>query len=174
MEEILVQRLNFGSIRKYKLYDLICEEYRSARLCAYDNLSDDECPLSMGKKNKTFYINVPENYLYPNVKKGKKERTKGYSFHKGLITLTRYRTFLTTKDRHIKRCYGDFSTGISLYTYWRRITLFDNKLKVSLFTNKRLRHVSTNYFKTREEKVEISFDFNNGNILIRKAKKIFR
>lgn len=170
MNVIFEQSFNYACINKFKLYNSIYDEEKmKIKYERYDFIDAELEPQFQPKPSmlNTRLSNVTSDYF----KKFKKEKY----FDKELkYNSLKYPLIVTTKDRHIKRCYGSFDTTIFVYTYYRRISIDNDVLNISLFKYKKVRHAGTFYFKKITVKYSINFNYKTGNFITRKEGNIFR
>jgi hypothetical protein len=74
--------------------------------------------------------------------------------------------FFTTKERHIKRHYGNPFASISIVTHERTIDLRDNKLYLKTYTQRKIRDFNWKYFRKSSRTVSFTINLLTGDFTI--------
>lgn len=176
--QILKQRFNYAKIELIRDNCLLevgkRDEYvvvqpiREKTEDFFDDIFDDESN-SLEIKPVIKNANFETIKLEPLPKKGAK--TKYYYTNSpekeyiGFSKLTK-KPFFTTKEKHIKRHYGNPFASIEVFTYERTIELRDNKLYVRVYKNRRWRDFNWRYFRKSHKIETFSIDLNKGDFII--------
>lgn len=150
--EILFQRkVKFATIKLLKNYSLISDAEK------HTNKSD----------NIFLHHNIDFFNVTPKIKNRKTKYI--HDTHYANIAMERAsfkdkNVFVTEKDRHIKKHYGNPFAEITINNIERKIFIKDNRLVIDLFTHQSKREFNSIYFKNTKIKQTLILDLQSGNI----------
>lgn len=110
----------------------------------YETIKLEPKPIK-GPKTKYFYHDEKEYVSFPNLTK---------------------EPFHTTKERHLKRHYGNPFASIHIVTYERTIELRDGKLYIRCYKNTRYRNFNWKYFRKSSKVMTLTIDLQKGDFTI--------
>lgn len=191
-KEVLTQRFNYGIITLYKDYCNISEKpadrkplHEISQLCGSTITDiDDNFKINLVDENlsrlrlsfeDTLFGFTPEkisNSLLLHGKKFGKKRNTKYFYNEnenGEETIKLYSkqmsSHFTTKDRQIKRHYGNPFSSIYVHLVERSIKIDGDKICVRVYTHTKTRELNCKYFKRRKSTIGFVFNLKTGNFV---------
>jgi hypothetical protein len=193
-KEVLTQRFNYGIITLYKDYSNISEKpadrqslHEIGQVCGSTITDiDDTFEINLVEEDESlrrlrvsFEDNLfgcsPEkisnNLLLHGKKFGKKRNTK-YFYNEnenGEETIKFHSkqrlSHFTTKDRQIKRHYGNPFSSIYVHLIERSIKIDGDKICVRVYSQSKTRELNCKYFKRRKSTIGFVFNIKTGNFI---------
>lgn len=171
MEKILDQTYNFAIITPVKNYSCIRNRKFSTNTfsCDIDEITDIETMSKFARANEE---NIKSVFIRFSPPEGKKKIKYFYNSTKidekmELFTASpKRKNFYTTKDRQIKKYYGDPFCRMEIRTHKRMIYKDENKLIIKVVHINKYRSVNWKFFRESKTSVCISFNLKTGNFII--------
>lgn len=200
MEDILTQRFSYATITPFKDYCKISDKKSTNTTFnnSIDELDDDERELFATERitfsfSDNFFnkdkvgrvVSLPEkrgkrktHFFYSDGNSNVEERLEmNYARVNGKLSPS----FYTTKDRHIKKHYGNPFSEISVHTIERSVRRHGDKITIKLYRHTRSRKLNSIYFKKSSTVSSVTFNMVTGNFTTlsmdrtsRKVTKTFR
>lgn len=179
MEDIITQKFSYASITPFKDYCRLDEKKLLSNVMR-DNLDElDDLDSFLKPFRDIFKPNVGKVISLPEKNKRKvfffetKEPVQERFLMKYALSHSS-NTFDTTKDRQIKRHYGNPFSEISITTIERSIRRRDDKVTIKIYIGQKFRKFNSIYFKKMFTVYSITINLKTGNFttaLITKNKK---
>lgn len=177
MEEIISQRFVFAEIIPYKNYckisdrDLYVKNIKSSDTEEYF-ISDYSLTPTVEFNSLTSTVEL--NRRRPIFLKPKRKNRKTKYFHGngeeeiihidyGTPKINTYNPFITTKERHIKKHYGNAFSEIRVQIIERSIRIKNNKITIKVYRRTKRRDLNWIYFKSSNIIHSITLDLSSGN-----------
>lgn len=171
MTKILDQTYNYAIITPFRNYSCIRNRNFSPNTfsCDIDEIADIETISKFSKHNEE---NLKSAFIIYSPIQDKKKIKYFYNDSKidekmELFTASpKRKNFYTTKDRQIKKYYGDPFCRMEVRTHKRMIYKDENKLIIKVVHISKYRSVNWKFFKESKSSVCISFNLKTGNFII--------
>lgn len=179
MKEILSQKIKYAEIVPYKNYSKI-----SDRTNYLKNVERLDTPIELEFGSDVIKM-IGAGYEFGHIQKSKvcrdimlkpkRKNKKTKYFHNNTETeipisidycnqnITHHNPYITTKDRHIKKHYGNPFSEILIHTIDRSIRIKDNKLTIKLYKGIKRRDLNWIYFRKSFTVTSITIDLSTGN-----------
>lgn len=187
MEKLLDQSYNYAIISPVKNYSNISDKkiFNNTFESDIDNIEDIELPPTKFSQYKEIEI---KSYFVRFTHQENKKKNIRYFYNDLEIgenlelfpASKKIKNFYTTKDRQIKKYFGDPFNRIEVNLHKRLIYKDENKLVIKILHKNKFRSVNWKFFKETSSYSCISFNLKTGNFTIisqyanRKKSTIFR
>jgi hypothetical protein len=178
MEDLLTQRINYASINVFKNYCPLenRKEYISDPTHEIHEYFTQPAIVRNTNPNKirSIYLHYPKNkkrtkYFYSDNPNGENiylfALTKNTPV-KEFISIHESSTFITDKERQIKRHFGDPFSSINLTTIERSIRRHGDKVTFKLYVQNKMRDVNEIYFKKSFKVISLTVNLVKGDFTI--------
>lgn len=174
MKEILSQRFVYAEIVPYKNYCKISDKENYLNNARYHDIySDFDKLITVDQHGNDLKVITRSNLGKSILLKPRRKNRKTKFFHSEVETpilvnygrdnITTYNPYVTTKDRHIKKHYGNCFSEIRVHTIDRSIRVRDNKVTIKVYKQTRRRDVNWIYFKKSSTIYSVTLDLTTGN-----------
>ena len=174
MEELFSQRFVYAEIIPYKNYcNILDKEDHLIGRKQINNDFEHDSFAEANYHNDYLKLTSKSNTSRPILLKPrhKNKRTKFFHSDKdmpimvdyGGRNITHYNPYVTTKDRHIKKHYGNPFSEIRVHTIDRSIRVRDSKVTIKVYRQTRRRDVNWIYFRKTSTIHSITIDLSTGN-----------
>jgi hypothetical protein len=181
MEVLVRQRFQFAKISPHKNYCKLNDGPKSVQIENVETPVEDKdlglldtlvCGTTITTSFETFeslFDNLEvEEYVRLSEKKYKRSvyfhTEDGENINVQKCAWGRKTAFYTTKDRHIKKHYGDPFSNIHIETIERKITKNGDKLTFKLYRHVKYRNVNWKFFKKSSSTISVTFNLSTGDI----------
>lgn len=177
MEEILSQRFNYAIIEPYRNYCRLDEKKPGYNGTTF-NSDLDELDFSFGEKKPwnqfgKLSLNPPRVGKLISLPKKRGNRITHFfydnsnvqeNFQINYALKGNLHSFQTTKDRQIKRHFGNPFSSITVYTMERSIRRHGDKVTIKIYCQIKGREFNSKFFKTRFTVYSLTINTVTGNV----------
>lgn len=170
MEDILTQKFRYATITHYRDYSKLSDKTKSLNSKSID-LDVFDCEEDLENSTNRLKIFFESNSRVGRIisfpeKRGKRRTNFFYGDNDVNESCTlnyAIKGFETTKDRHIKKHYGNPFSQIAVTTIERSIRVRGDKVTIKLYRHNNIRQFNSIYFKKSTTVESVTFNKKTGN-----------